>query len=62
MEIENSSIANELFALTVEQIIMLRFSDHDIAAGRLISQEDLDKNDREWLEGKPNFLTRAKRS
>ena len=35
-----------------EQLEMLKMSEEDIAKGRLISQENLDKLDYEWLEGK----------
>ena len=31
---------------------MFKMSKEDIAKGRLISQENLDKQDYEWLEGK----------
>jgi hypothetical protein len=30
---------------------MLKLSDKDIEAGRLISQEELDKSDMQWLKG-----------
>ena len=51
MDPETNTVANDLVKLTREQILMLQLSDQDIAAGRLISQEDLDKNDLEWLQG-----------
>jgi hypothetical protein len=35
--------------LTEEQILMLQLSDNDIAAGKLISQAQMDKNDWEFL-------------
>jgi hypothetical protein len=35
-----------------EQLEMLKMSEEDIAKGRLISQENLDKLDYEWLEEK----------
>jgi len=50
--VENSSIGTETVKLTEEQILMLQLSDKDIEAGRLISQEQLDKNDLQWLKGK----------
>ena len=50
METENNTPVNEVFALTEPQILMLQLSDKDIAAARLISQEDLDKNDLAWLQ------------
>ena len=48
----NSSKDNEIVGLTDEQKLILRLSDKNIAAGRLISQDELDKNDLEWLKGK----------
>jgi len=50
--VENSTINNEAVKLTEEQVLMLELSDKDIEAGRIISQEQLDKNDLEWLKGK----------
>jgi hypothetical protein len=50
--VENSTIDNEVVVLTEEQVLMLALSDRDIEAGRIISQEQLDKNDLEWLKGK----------
>lgn len=35
-----------------EHLEMLKMSEDDIVKGRLISQENLDKLDYEWLEGK----------
>lgn len=35
--------------LTKEQVLMLQLSDMDIENDRLISQEELDEKDREWL-------------
>ncbi|MDB5133217.1 MAG: hypothetical protein JWR02_2966 [Mucilaginibacter sp.] len=49
--VETSTI-NDPVKLTDEQILMLQLSDDDIKAGRTISQEQLDKNDLEWLRGK----------
>jgi hypothetical protein len=51
METKHNAAADEVFGLTGEQILMLQLSDQDIAAGRLISQEDLDKIDMAWLQG-----------
>ena len=48
--VENSSSAYEKVQLTEEQILMLQLSDEDIKAGRLISQQDADKSDLEWLK------------
>ena len=48
--VENSSSTHEKVQLTEEQILMLQLSDEDIKAGRLISQQDADKSDLEWLK------------
>jgi hypothetical protein len=48
--IENSGIENTSVLLTNEQILMLQMSDNDITAGRLVWQEQLDKNDLLWLK------------
>ena len=46
------TIDNEIINLSEEQILILQFSDIDIEAGRLISQDQLDKDDLERLKGK----------
>jgi hypothetical protein len=48
---ENSSVDNDIVKLSDEQILMLKLSDKDIEVGKLISQEELDKNDMQWLKG-----------
>jgi hypothetical protein len=50
--VDNSSVEDEKIKLTKEQKLMLEMSDSDIQNGRTISQNDLDKNDLEWLKGK----------
>jgi len=50
--VDNSAVSKELVNLSDEQILMLQLSDRDIEAGRLISQEQLDKEDLEWLQEK----------
>jgi hypothetical protein len=50
--VESSSVDKGLVNLTAEQITMLKLSDQDIQNGRLLSQDQLDKNDLEWLKGK----------
>lgn len=50
--VEKSSIENDTISLTEEQKLMLHLSDQDIKNGRLITQEQLDKEDLEWLKGK----------
>lgn len=49
--IENSSIDKDNVKLTEEQILMLNLSEKDIKHDRLISQEQLDKDDLKWLKG-----------
>ena len=50
--VESSSVDNAAVKLTEEQILMLQLSDNDIKTCKLISQEQLDKNDLEWLKGR----------
>ena len=50
--VENSSISDERIKLTKEQKLMLDMSENDILEGRIVSQEELDKSDLEWLKGK----------
>jgi archaellum component FlaF (FlaF/FlaG flagellin family) len=49
--ISSSSPDNEIVELTAEQNEMLEMSEADIKNGRLISQEAMDKRNREWLNG-----------
>lgn len=46
--VETSTLDNGPVKLTDEQILMLQLSDHDIKTGKIISQEDLDKNDLQF--------------
>lgn len=48
--VDNSSVNSDVVELSDEQIIMLQLSEQDIEKGRLISQEELDKSDSEWLK------------
>ncbi len=41
---------DEIIALSSEQIEMLMMSEHDILNGDVVSEEDLNKNDFEWLK------------
>lgn len=50
--VENHSDNQEKINLTQEQKLMLELSESDIQYGRLISQEDLDNKDLEWLNEK----------
>ncbi len=46
-----SSSESDVVKLTDEQKEMLQMSEEDIKYGRLISQEEMDKRNLEWLEG-----------
>ncbi|MDP2891160.1 MAG: hypothetical protein Q8P34_19610 [Bacteroidota bacterium] len=47
--VNSSSVSPDTVKLTDEQILMLQLSDLDIKNGRLISQDQLDKADLQWL-------------
>ena len=47
--VSSSSQADNV-TLTAEQTEMLQMSETDICEGRLISQEKLDNDDKEWLK------------
>lgn len=47
--VENSKPDNEIVHLSDEQKILLELSEDDIRNGRLISQDQLDKDDQKWL-------------
>lgn len=49
--VEKSAVNNNVVQLSKEQISMLQLSEKDITDGKLISQEQLDKNDLRWLKG-----------
>jgi hypothetical protein len=49
--VQSSSVDNDIVKLSDEQILMLKLSDKDIEAGRLISQAEMDKSDMQWLKG-----------
>jgi hypothetical protein len=48
--VENSQVDEDIVKLTEEQKLMLQLSDNDIKNNRLISQSQLDKNDKKWLK------------
>jgi hypothetical protein len=48
--VETSQVDEDIVKLTEEQKLMLQLSDNDIKNNRLISQSQLDKNDRKWLK------------
>lgn len=47
--VNSSSVSQDTVRLTEEQTLMLQLSDLDIKNGELISQEQLDKDDLQWL-------------
>lgn len=48
--VNQSAAQNDIVQLSEAQILMLNMSEDDIENGRLITQEDLDKMDLEWLK------------
>jgi hypothetical protein len=50
--IESGLGRDQKIKLTHEQKLMLQMSENDILNGNIISQEDLDKSDLEWLKEK----------
>jgi hypothetical protein len=48
--VEKSSVQNDIVKLSQEQILTLQLSDTDIEAGKVISQEELDRNHLQWLK------------
>lgn len=49
--VDNSTVENEKNQLTKAQKLMLEMSEANLQNGRTISQNELDKNDLEWLKG-----------
>jgi len=49
--VEKSALSSNTVELSEGQILMLQLSDKDIANGKLILQETLDKSDLELLKG-----------
>ena len=49
--IEKSSVDNDIVKLSDEQLLMLQLSEKDIADGKLIPHDELNKSDLEWLKG-----------
>jgi hypothetical protein len=49
--VEKTAANNDVVQLSESQVSMLRLSEKDIADGKLITQEDLDKIDLAWLKG-----------
>ena len=50
--VDNSTVEIGKIQLAKEQKLMLEMSEADLQYGRTISQNELDKNDLEWLKGK----------
>jgi ferritin-like protein len=48
--VERSAVESDTVKLSEEQKIMLRLSEEDIRHGRLITQQQLDKDDLRWLK------------
>ena len=48
--VSTSSVNDEIIQLSEAQILMLNMSEEDIKNDRIISQEELDKIDLEWLK------------
>ncbi|MFY7668984.1 MAG: hypothetical protein ACOVQG_09590 [Crocinitomicaceae bacterium] len=48
--VDNSAVQGERIKLTNEQKLMLELSENDIQNSRIISQDDLDKKDLQWLK------------
>jgi hypothetical protein len=52
LRLVDNTASQDNVKMTKEQKLMLEMSEADIQNGRTISQDDLDKNDLEWLKGK----------
>ena len=52
--VNSSSVSLDTVKLTEEQVLMLQLSDRDIKKGKLISQDQLDKDDLQWLSEQDN--------
>lgn len=48
--VSTSKVEEEIIQLSEAQIVMLNRSDDDIKNNRLMSQDELDKMDLEWLK------------
>lgn len=48
--ISTSKVNDDVIQLSEAQILMLNMSDDDIKNNRVVSQDDLDKMDLEWLK------------
>lgn len=48
--VSTSNVNEEVIQLSEAQILMLNMSEEDIKNNRIVSQEELDKMDLEWLK------------
>jgi hypothetical protein len=48
--VENSTTKEDIIQLSEEQLMMLKLSDKDIQLGKVISHNQLDKDDLKWLK------------
>ncbi len=49
--LDKSGVGEDLIDLSEAQLIMLNMSDEDIKNNRILSQEEAEKRDLEWLKG-----------
>jgi len=49
--VNSSSVDQDTVQLTEEQVLMLQLSYNDIKNGKVISHDQLDKDDLQWLKG-----------
>jgi hypothetical protein len=49
--VNSCSVNEDTVQLTEHQILMLKLSDKDIKDGKIITQDQLDREDLEWLNG-----------
>lgn len=49
--VNTSKVNDDIVQLSETQLLMLNMSEEDLKHNRLVSQEDLDKLDLEWLKG-----------
>jgi hypothetical protein len=47
--VNTSSVGQDMVQLSEEQVVMLQLSDEDIVNGKIITQDQLDKDDLQWL-------------
>lgn len=50
-QIKEAKLSKQKHMLSESQVKMLIMNEEDVKYNRLISQEDLDKNDLEWIKG-----------